>query len=255
MHPLTLPIWLAGLWFYFSAAGKSFRALGWAWIFTAAVIVTLSPRVYYLFPAFPILFAAGGVFWEAQAHWRTIRVADRTRRERDRCRRHSRFRCCRPRPISATRRRCISSQPAIETHKLGPLPQLFADRFGWEEMTAIVAGVYNNLPAEVRPKTAIFGQNYGEAAAIDMFGPKYGLPPAISGHQSYFLWGPRGYTGESVIVMHGDQKDLESKFAEVQKVASVYHPYSMPFEHFDVFYCRGLKKPLSEVWPAVKKWN
>ena len=64
--PLSLPIWLAGLWFYFfSKLGKPFRALGWAWVFTAAVIVTLSPRVYYLFPAFPILFAGGSVMWEA----------------------------------------------------------------------------------------------------------------------------------------------------------------------------------------------
>jgi 4-amino-4-deoxy-L-arabinose transferase-like glycosyltransferase len=254
MNPLTLPIWLAGLWFYFSASGKQFRALGWAWIFTAAVIITISPRVYYLFPAFPLLFAAGAVFWEQQTHWR-------------------RYVWPRGLVVSAivvtpfaipilppeTYIRWVKalhfSQPAIETHKLGPLPQFFADHFGWEEMTATVAGVYNNLPADVRPKTAIFAQNYGEAASIDMFGPKYGLPPAISGHQNYFFWGPRGYTGESMIVMNGRQEDLESKFAEVQKVASVYHPYSMPFEHFDVFYCRGIKRPLSEIWPMLKEWS
>ena len=252
MHPLTLPIWLAGLWFLFSE--KRFRALGWAWIFTAAVIVTVSPRVYYLYPAFPLLFAAGGVFWEAQTHWRrfvwpiaiaasAIFIAPFA------------IPLLPPETYIRYSQALHFSQPAIETHRLGPLPQFFADRFGWEEMTATVAGVYNNLPAEVRPKTAIFGQNYGEASAIDMFGPRYGLPPAISGHQSYFLWGPRGYTGESVIVMHGEREDLESKFAEVQKVASVYHPYSMPFEHFDVFYCRGLKRPLGEVWPSVKQWN
>lgn len=64
MHPLTLPVWLAGLWFYFSRSGKEFRALGWAWVFVAAVIVTLSPRVYHLFPAFPLLLAAGAVLLE-----------------------------------------------------------------------------------------------------------------------------------------------------------------------------------------------
>jgi hypothetical protein len=145
--------------------------------------------------------------------------------------------------------------PAIETHRLGPLPQLFADQFGWEEMAATVARVYDSLPPDVRPKTAIFGQNYGQAGAIDLFGPKYGLPPAISGHQTYFLWGPRGYTGESVIVLDGRQDDLETRFASVEKVASVYHPYSMPYEHFDVFYCRGLKQPLAEIWPQVKSWD
>jgi len=146
-------------------------------------------------------------------------------------------------------------QPRIENHKLGPLPQLFADQFGWEEMAATVASIYNGLPADVRAGTAIFAQNYSQAGAVDLFGPKNGLPKAISGHQSYYLWGPRDYTGESMIVMDDRQERLEGLFATVEKAASVYHPYSMPYEHFDVFYCRGLKQPLSEFWPQVKHWD
>ena len=84
---------------------------------------------------------------------------------------------------------------------------------------------------------AIF-QNYGQAGAIDLFGSKYGLP--------------HGYTGESMIVMADRQEVLESLFAEVRKVARVDHPYSM---HFDVFYCRGLKQSMDELWPRVKKWD
>jgi hypothetical protein len=122
-------------------------------------------------------------------------------------------------------------------------------------MVATVAQVYHDLPSDIRHRTAIFGQNYGQAGAVDLFGPKYGLPPAISGHQNYFLWGPRDYTGESVIVMQGQQQELERRFAGVQRVASVYHPYSMPYQHFDVFYCRGLKQPLKAIWPQLKKWN
>lgn len=258
--PLTLPIWLAGLWFFFFAKpGKPFRALGWAWVFTAAVIVTLSPRVYYLYPAFPVLFAGGSVMWES---W-----LDQGR--------HERLKLVYPAlmvaasavfaplaipvlpPESYIRYTTALDldPPRLETHKLGPLPQLYADQFGWKEMTATVARVYNSLPPEVRSKTAIFGQNYGQAGAIDLFGPKYGLPPAISGHQSYFLWGPRGYTGESMIVMQGQQQDLERYYASVRKVASVDHPYSMPYEHFDIFYCRGLKQPLKDIWPQVKNWD
>jgi hypothetical protein len=56
-------------------------------------------------------------------------------------------------------------------------------------------------------------------------------------------------------VMQGQQKELEGHFTSVQKVASVYHPYSMPYQHFDVFYCRGLKEPLKTIWPQLKKWN
>jgi 4-amino-4-deoxy-L-arabinose transferase-like glycosyltransferase len=260
MHPLTLPVWLGGLWYYFfTAAGKRFRAIGWAWVFTASVIVIVSPRVYYLFPAFPVLFAGGGVAWE---HWlasprlRWLKIAY---------------------PILMVVGGAVLAplaipllppetyirytkalgigQPAIETHQLGPLPQIFADQFGWEEMAATVARVYNGLPPEVRERTAIFGQNYGQAGAIDLFGPRYGLPPAISGHQSYFLWGWCGYTGESMIVMDDRKENLERQFASVQRVARVYHPYSMPYQHFDVFYCQGLHKTLAEIWPRLKRWD
>lgn len=81
------------------------------------------------------------------------------------------------------------------------------------------------------------------------------MPAAISGHQNYFLWGPRDYTGESVIGMQGRQEELEKANASVEKRAHVSHPYSMPREHFDVYYCRGLKAPLSQMWPLVKNWH
>jgi hypothetical protein len=260
MHPMTLPVWLGGLWFYFGTeAGRRFRAIGWAWIFAALVIVAMSPRVYYLFPAFPVLFAGGGVWWE---HW-----------------------LARPRlawakfvypalmllggawlaplaiPVLAPETyirytKAIGlEQPRIETHELGPLPQIFADQFGWDEMAATVARAYNSLPPEVRARTAIFAQSYGQAGAIDLFGPKYGLPPAISGHQNYFLWGPRDYTGASMIVIGGNPRDLERRFAKFEKVAHIDHPYSMPYNHVDIYYCQGLKAPLATVWPQVKNWD
>jgi hypothetical protein len=260
MLPLTLPIWLAGLWYlFFHREGKTYRALAWAWAIAAGIVVTLSPRTYYLFPAYPMLFAAGGVAWERwlaapRKQWikpvyaslmilmgallaptllpllppeTYIRYAEATHLQ----------------------------QPRIETFRLGPLPQLFADQFGWPEMAATVAVAFNALPPDVRAKTCIFTQNYGQAGAIDFYGPKYGLPHAISGHQSYFLWGPRGCTGESVIVLAGRRQTLEREYAAVRKVARVEHKYSMPHEHFDVFYCQGLKLPVGEVWPHVKNWD
>jgi Dolichyl-phosphate-mannose-protein mannosyltransferase len=260
MNPVSLPIWLAGLWFYFfSEAGKPFRVLGWAWLFTAAVIVALNPRVYYLYPAFPLLFAGGSVMWEgwlqrprlhgtriAYPIWLVVFGVVLAPLA---------IPVLPPEAYVRYTKTLHFQPPAIETHRLGPLPQLYADQFGWEEMTAAVARVYNSLPPEVRGKTAIFGQNYGQAGAIDLFGPKYGLPPAISGHENYYYWGPRDYTGESMIVMDDRQEVLEKLFASVQKVAHVYHPYSMPYEHFDVFYCRGLKQPLKGLWPQVKSWD
>jgi Dolichyl-phosphate-mannose-protein mannosyltransferase len=260
MLPLSLPIWIAGLWHYMATKeGKPFRALGWAWLLTAAAILIMNPRVYYLWPAFPILFAAGAVRWEiwlAQPRWNWLRVAyPALMVVMGILLAPLAIPALPPETYIRYTRVMHLEQPRVETHKLGPLPQIFADQFGWEEMVAAVARVYNSLPPEIRPKTAIFGQNYGQAGAIDFFGPKFGLPKAISGHQSYFLWGPRNYTGESIIVMGDRQETLTANFAHVEKVARVEHPYSMPYEHIDVFYCQGLKQPLQQIWPKVKNWN
>lgn len=260
MLPLTAPVWLAGLWyFFFRPEGKPFRSLGWAFLVAAVLIMAFNPRVYYLFPAFPLVMAAGSVLWESwldNRHGRWIKpvygvlmvamavVILPTV-----------LPILPPETYIRYAKAIHFDQPRIETMKLGPLPQLYADQFGWEEMAAEVSRIFHTLPLDVQPKTAIFGQNYGQAGAIDLFGPKYGLPKAISGHQSYYLWGPREYTGESMIVMEDRQERLETKFAFVQKVGHVGHPYAMPYEHFDIFYCRGLKRPLQEIWPLLKNWR
>lgn len=108
-------------------------------------------------------------------------------------------------------------------------------------------------PSGSRSRPWLLGS--GLAGAIDLFGSRYGLPAALSGHQNYFLWGWHGYTGQSMIVMGGDQEDLEQRFASVRKMAHLDNPYSMPDEHSDIFYCQGLKQPLSQLWPQVKNWN
>ncbi|MCC7155500.1 MAG: glycosyltransferase family 39 protein [Bryobacterales bacterium] len=259
LDPLNALIWLAGLWFLFLTwQGKPYRVLGWAWIFTALTVLTMNPRVYYLYPAMPLLLAAGSVRWEQGLQrkpvWRkwawpaALAITGALLAPLA-------LPLLPPESYIRYSKALHAAPPAIEAHRLGPLPQIFADQFGWEEMTAKVAEVYNSLPADVRGRTAIFARNYGQAGAIDLFGPKYGLPPAISGHQNYFFWGPRAYTGESVIVLQGNQQDLERSFASVAKAARVDHPYSMPYEHFDIYYCRGLRQPLKDVWPKVKNWN
>jgi hypothetical protein len=256
MLPLSAPVWIAGLWWLLRSR---YRALAFAWAIATAIIFAMNPRVYYLFPAFPMLFAAGSVqfeSWFARPRLGWLKPV------------YCVLMVLMGLLIMPTMLPVLSpegfiryvevthlQQPRIENARLGPLPQLFADQFGWEDMAAAVARVYNNLPADIRPRTAIFGQNYGQAGAIDLFGPRYGLPPAISGHQNYFLWGPRGYTGESVIVMEGRREDLERKFDFVQRVAHVGHAYAMPYEHIDIFYCRGLKGPLADAWPQVKNWH
>jgi hypothetical protein len=145
--------------------------------------------------------------------------------------------------------------PKAENQSTGPLPQYFADEFGWEDMAREVGRVYNELPPEQRAVTAIFANSYGQAGAIDFFGEKYGLPKAISSHQNYWYWGPRDYTGESVIVLGSDGSGDREHFASVEAVGRTYHPYSRRDEQFEIFLCRGLNTPLPVLWPKMKKWN
>jgi hypothetical protein len=144
----------------------------------------------------------------------------------------------------------------VETREVGQLPQNFADRFGWENMVRTVDGVYEELPAEERARACILTGNYGEAAAVDFFGPEYGLPRAISGHNSYFLWGPGDCTGEVVVSVGVPSGRLRELFGEVEQAATVSCRYCMPDEDdLPVYVCRDPRAPLGELWPQVKHYD
>ncbi|HEV3459618.1 MAG TPA: glycosyltransferase family 39 protein [Thermoanaerobaculia bacterium] len=260
LNPTTLPLWLGGLaWLLFDRDGRRYRVLGIAWLAVMAEMFLLGGRPYYPAPAYPMLLAAGGVAlegWLAAPRWRAVRPAYAAALALSGALLAPLFAPLLP-PEALIRYSQATgmTQPRIETHRLGPLPQLMADRFGWQEMASEVARIYRTLPAADRAKAAIFGQNYGQAGAIDLFGPALGLPQAISGHLSYYLWGPRGYTGEVMIVLDDNRETLERLFRGVELAGRVYHPYSMPYEHFDVFVCRGLRQPMAALWPRIKRYE
>jgi hypothetical protein len=148
------------------------------------------------------------------------------------------------------------AQPRLENRSTNAMPQMFADRFGWPEMVEAVAKVYNSLPPEEREKTGIFANDFGQGGAVDFYGPRYGLPKAIGGHLTYWYWGPRSYTGESLIVLGDRREVLESEFEEVTAMATVGHPYAMQQEHFTVFLCRRPRGwTLQSIWPRLKRWD
>jgi len=147
-------------------------------------------------------------------------------------------------------------QPRMEHQPEGRLPQIYADMFGWEERVRLVAGYYHSLSPEEQKRTAIGAPNYGQAGAIDFFGPKYGLPKAISGHQSYWFWGPRQYTGESIILLNeGDPQEYENACQSLTLVARPNNPYARPDENRPIYHCRGLKVNLQELWPKVRHFD
>jgi hypothetical protein len=149
------------------------------------------------------------------------------------------------------------SEPKFENRKASDLPQFLADRFGWPEMVTATAKVYNDLPPDQKSRTAIFGSNYGEAGAIDFYGPALDLPKAISGHVNYWYWGPRNYTGESIIVLGAPRERLERAFAKVEPKAEVGNPYAMAAEHFTIYLCTQPKggRTLEQIWPMLKNWD
>jgi hypothetical protein len=149
----------------------------------------------------------------------------------------------------------LQPESVREKNRMGPLPQFYADMFGWPEMVAVVAGAYHRLSPSEQAKCALFAPyNYGEAGAIDLFGPRHGLPRAISGHNEYYVWGPGDYTGEIMLVLGMPREELERLFQSVEQVAVIEHPYAMPYENGPVYLCRGLKKPLRDLWPRFKHY-
>lgn len=82
-----------------------------------------------------------------------------------------------------------------------------------------------------------------------------GLPKSIGNHQTYWLWGYRDYTGESILVLGDSLEDAARACVEVEAVGEVYHPYSMPCNHFPIVHCRGLREPVETMWPRLRNWN
>lgn len=143
-----------------------------------------------------------------------------------------------------------------ENREVGRLPQLFADMHGWRELAETTARVYNALPAADRDRACVFAGNYGEAGAVDFFGPTLGLPPAISGHNSYWLWGPGGCTGEVMVVIGGDLNELQQSFAEVEAGAAFMCHDCLPEEgDLTIWVARGIRLPLATAWRSVRHYD
>jgi hypothetical protein len=261
LNPYTVFVWLAGLlYLLFHSAAKRFRFLAYAYLVFLAVMMALKGKDYYLAPVYPMLFAAGAVLWET--------VIDN----------YSRLRWLRyaipviviafgiiaaplampilpPERITPYMAALGIKMTRTENGMVSPLPQHFADQFGWPEMVAKVVAVYNSLPDDQRAKTAILAGNYGGAGAIDFFGPRYGLPKSISAHQNYYYWGPREYTGESVILLEWSLEDAQDWCGSVEVGPRNEPPLGMGWEHYNILVCHNFKMPLPQAWPSLKQWN
>jgi hypothetical protein len=265
MNVLTVPVWIAGAWWFFfgkEGTGRNrrarYRVLGWTYFFLLILFVAAKGKSYYLWPIYPMLFAAGGVAIE---QWTSKNRVLRPLYAFALALSGFLFSpfalpVLSPETLVRYQRALHFTIPEVEHQQTGPLgQQVYADMFGWEEMAREVSRAYFSLPTDVRSKTAIVGHNFGEAGALDFFGPKYGLPGAISGHQSYWLWGPGEYTGESILLV-GDSADRARELCNNVDVAGrVEHPYSRGDEHFNIYWCHPLKESLQKLWPSAKHFD
>jgi hypothetical protein len=251
---------LLGLAFLaFGTRENPFRLFAWAYAVIFLVVLLQNGKPYYLSPFFPLLFAAGAVLaGRAAAGRRRKWIAPALAA------------CMLAGGILSTPfalpvlplQGFIRFQEALgmkpqwsERSEIGILPQQYADQMGWEEMTAQVAALYRQLTPEERKDCWIYLRNYGEAGAIDFFGPKYGLPRATCAHNSYWYWGFPEWTGSAAIIVGTSHdieenfRDLRSHFEQVELGAITRCELAMPFEnHRPIFVCRRATFSLPDIW-------
>ena len=252
----TAPIWIGGvLWLGFSARARAWRFVAITYILFLTLMIAMNAKHYYLAPFYPVLFAAGAVglsqIARRESHI-TIYAAIIG------------FAIVFTGPITLTilppanynALTSIFYPDSVRMEKYtSPLPQVLSDRFGWTEMVAGFGARYNALPPDVRSQTGIFCSNYGEASAVNVLGPAYGLPTAISGHVNYFFWGWNNYSGESMLALGDNPADYQDLYDEVIDLGPFDPQWSMDFEHRHYYWLRHRKRPFSADWPSLKKWN
>jgi len=255
LHPILFPVWLAGLISLLRSA--RWRLLGLTFIAFFVIMEIAHAKDYYLFPIYPMLFAGGAVAierWttERSPWWRRAIVAIII------------LGGLATLPLATWMlppERYIAYEQALgfkpqkaETKHDGPLPQPIGDQFGWPEMVRDVAAIYNSLPPDERARTGIFTGNYGEAGAINLFGPRYGLPRAYSRHQTHWYWGPPAQQYTNLIVLQWSREDVQDNCTTFQAVDH-YARFGMAEENTPIYLCRGAKFDLRKIWLHSHHWN
>jgi hypothetical protein len=262
-NPVTLPIWLSGFYYYFFyREGRTFRPLG---IILGTVflifIINGHSKPEYFSPAYPILFAAGAVQVERFAlkrYMAWLKVALPVVMVIGGLITAPFVLPCLPVETYTRYSRAVGIAPqSNEAKELAELPQHYADMFGWENMAKTVSTVYMALPPGEREKTVIYAHNYGEAGAIEYYSRKYPLPPVISPHNNYWIWGwnHKDNDYKTIIIIGGREDDHLYSLETVEKAAVIQCRYCMPYENNQpVFVGRGLKRSLEEIWRTDKHY-
>lgn len=260
-HPLALPVWGAALvQSALPAAQPRERIVGVSYGVLFLVVLIGGGKPYYVAPIYPIAYAAGAPLlerWASGAGRRWVIPAACAIVAASGAALAPIAMPILPAETLARYAHALGAVPSSgERHEQGRLPQHFADMHGWRELAAAVAHVRDGLSEHERRELVIVTENYGEAGAIDFFGPALGLPRATSGHNGYYLWGPGDRRGEVVIAVGLTAQRLREMFAEVTLAGTADHPLAMPHQrNTELFVCRRPVETWPELWPRFKRYR
>lgn len=253
-NPLSVPLWLGGLLaLTFSRRLRDLRFIAFAYFVLLVLAIWLEGKGYYIIGIYAVLLAAGGVMAERYLPNAAVRASAVTA-----------FLIFAlafvplslpvlpiQRFISYSKALHLTGQNGTPAHVIQPI---YAEEFGWDELARHVAAVYDALPPDVRSRTGIFADTYADAGALDFYGPRYGLPPAISAQNTYYLWGTHGHDDRTLIVVGATQADLVRRyFRKMTLVATYGDPYKWIVEGpTPIYLCTGPLAPLAQIWPHLK---
>jgi 4-amino-4-deoxy-L-arabinose transferase-like glycosyltransferase len=257
MNPLLAPVWLAGIVAPFAWSKLvATRFLAIAFVAQLGLTIATHGKDYYLAAAYPTVFALGAIAWERIVGSAAARAAYLGLAAAISALIAPIALPILPPPTLAVYMRVLHLAPQAQEKAAAQavLPQMFSDELGWRDFVREVAAAYDAIPPAQRGSTAILAGNYGEAGAIDVYGAAYGLPPALAGHNQYYLWGLRGQRPSSILRVSWESPASLRRFcSDVRVLGLASSPYAMPYENAVTFtYCAGLRPSLATLWPHVK---
>jgi len=253
---LGLPLAILGLYYFFrSKSGRPYAVLGMSFVILLIVFTLTNGKPYFIMGAYPFVFAGGAVLlekrrWIWPSYLTGIILVGALLAPV--------YAPVFPPKTFVTYYGGLTgaANGASAQQNAGAFPQYLGDRFGWDSMVATVAQVYNSLPTQEQAQACILTENYGEASALIFLGKSDNLPPVISGHNNYYLWGPGTCTGAVLIIIGYSPSQFQNSFRNITIAGNITCTYCMPSEdNLPVIVSTGLNASTQSVWPSLKHFN
>lgn len=260
LGPAVVLVGLGIWWLTCTRVARQFRAIGWACLTSFVVVMVLQGKPYYVGPLYPVLLAAGAVALGTFALpvYRIAKIAMMTLvLAYGVVTLPLGLPILPPEPMARYSVALNASEARTSnTGEVLSLPQDYADMLEWEEQVSLVARAYHALPAQKKAMAVIMARNYGEAGAIDFFGPRYGLPRAVCVSGSYWFFGPGELPGEVVVSIGLTPEDVQGLFQSVEIVGHADNRWTVPEErNIPIMVCESPRQSLQELWPRFKGIN